>query len=302
VFGRAFEPFRRDSEGHTNKGMAPLRTPILILIVVFSFVGCAKTPQGTGARAISRTAKVSYDIGLDELSRGNYTEAIHHFQTVAKSPRYVKWSSLAKLRLADCLFFQQHFGEAAQQYLTFINQFRGDHNIPYAQYMIGVAYFEQIPSDLFFLPPPYERDRAALKKARSELTIFVETFPRSKYLEEGRKKLAQVIDLQFSYNDYVARYYESREQPGGTIVRLQHALEAFPARANTADTYLRLGKAYVATDRVGMAYVTYQTFLNKFPEDVHVADVRSWLNDLQSILEERGAETPVPSPETTPDS
>jgi len=272
------------------------------MILLSCLVGCAKTQQDKGARAISRTAKASYDLGLDELSRGNYTEAIHHFQTVAKSPRYVKWSSLAKLRLADCLFFQQNFGQAAEQYLSFINQYRGNQNIPYAQYMIGVSYFEQIPSDLFFLPPPFERDRTALKKARAELTIFVDTFPRSQYLDDGREKLARVIDLQFAYNDYVARYYEQRKEPSGAIVRLQHALEAFPVRANTADTYLRLGKAYVATDKVGMAYVTYQTFLNKFPKDKHVADVRTWLNDLQSILEERGATPPTSSPEATPES
>jgi outer membrane protein assembly factor BamD (BamD/ComL family) len=67
--------------------------------------------------------------------------------------------------------------------------------------MVGVAYFEQIPSDLFFLPPPYERDRAALDKARSELMIFVETIPRSRFLEDARQKLSRVIDLQFAYND-----------------------------------------------------------------------------------------------------
>ena len=105
--------------------------------------------------------------------------------------------------------------------------------------------------------------------------------------------LERVKDMQFAFLNYVAEYYESRQEPGGVIVRCEHAMNAFPARAMEAKMDLRLAKAYLAKDRISGALQLYRKHLasgGSAGEDTE-QDVARWVEELESILATKSKES-----------
>jgi outer membrane assembly lipoprotein YfiO len=237
---------------------------------------------------------------VSELSRGNYTEAIYLFREVARSPRYVTWSTLAKLRVGDSLFFQGRHAEAVVHYEGFLAQHKGDPNTAHARYMLAMAHVEQAATDGFLSPPSHERDRAPLQNARRELETFVARHPRSRYFPAVVEKLDWVIDQQFAFNEYVADYYASREHPRAVIARLENALAAFPRRSARLETYLRLGQAHAALKETERGWVMLEKIREEFSPDGNAPEAQEAVADLERILQAQneGALPPEgPTPE-----
>jgi len=275
------------------RGMSNACRYLLMAAFVMQAVACATT-GGAERDHVSRSAEESYREGVSELARGNYTEAIHLFREVARSPRYVRWSTLAKLRVGDSLHFQGRYAEAVVHYEGFLAQHKGDPNTAHARYMLAVSHLEQVATDGFLSPPAYERDRAPLQNARRELETFVARHPRSRYFPAVVEKLDRVIDQQFAFNDYVAGYYASREQPRAVIARLENALATFPRRSARFETYLRLGQAHAALNETERGWGMIRKIRADFPMAAQAPESREALGALEEILQAQddGVKTP----------
>jgi len=256
----------------------------LFLVCVFILCGCSSTK--TLKLSVAEEARLNYQAGMEDLVDGDYTEAINSFRQVAKAPRYVRWSSLAKLRIADSLFFSGKYAEAAQEYEAFILQYQGDPNEAHAQLGLSRSFVEQIPSDMWVLPPSYERERESLNRSRRELETFIARFSQDRHFSDAFKMLESVKDMQFSFLNYVAGYYESRDEPGGVIVRCEHAMKVFPRRSMDAKMDLRLAKAYLAKDQISGALKLYKDHLKSGMSAGQETEkqVAGWVKKLESIL------------------
>ena len=87
---------------------------------------------------------------------------------------YQTWLCLASLRIADTYFAQDQMPNAIEAYRRFIQLHPTHPDVPYAHYRIGLAYYEQLPGDWFFLPPAYEKDLASTGEAEAALARFLE--------------------------------------------------------------------------------------------------------------------------------
>ncbi|NUN14630.1 MAG: outer membrane protein assembly factor BamD [Myxococcales bacterium] len=259
-----------------------------------SFVmACASNVESLSGINLIDPAELAYLHGMDQLNRANYVEAISHFQSVDQMPmdpnRAIQglpaWRALASLRIGDSLFFQGKFPEAAQHYAAFIAANQGDPNLDYAQYMLARSYNEQIPSEWFLVPPIYENDRQSMLRGFEAMTVFVRQYPRSRYLNEVVAMRDRIDELQYEYNSYLVDYYDSREQPAGVVVRLEHMFEQFPGRAHTEANYLLLAKAYVQTDQAARAYRTYRDFLARFPDSRGRLTAEDGMKQLEEIVQ-----------------
>jgi len=137
------------------------------------------------------------------------------------------------------------------------------------------------------LPPPYEREREALNRSRNELERFLEFYSQDRHHQEAKTLLGGVKDMQFAFLNYVTKYYETREEFGGVIVRCESALSSFPERAKAERMDLRLAKAYLNKDRIADALALYQAHLEAGPALEDEESVRGWVTQLTGILESK---------------
>ncbi len=238
-----------------------------IAILVASTL-CACTGHTGPKRTITAQTKSHYIVGMDELLSGNYTEAITAFQQVVKSPGYIKYAALARLRIGDSLFLQEKYDAAIEHYRAFIKQYEGNANVGYARFRIGHAFFEQIPSDWFLAPPSHERQQIFVKHAANSLRRFVALYPTHRLVNQAQEMLDDCERKLYEHELYVAQFYFKRQKPAGVVQRLETAFRKFPDLAGTEDNYMMLANAYAKTKRVDEATAMYQAYLDRFPSGV----------------------------------
>jgi outer membrane protein assembly factor BamD len=274
------------------------RTALLTAaFVVLSAMGC-------GHSVVDRInpgeiAKSRYLEGIESLQSGDYEEAIGLFKQVMRVPGYVRLAANARLRIADSLFLQEKFEQAIATYRAFLREYEGDENAPYAQFRIGNAYYEQIPSDWFMAPPRHERQQNAVRQAAAALKQFVRLYPTSPLTEQAQVMLDDCEQQLYAHEAYVASFYYKREKPAGVVQRLERAFDKYPEHAGTEDNYLMLAKAYTLTDRIGSAESVYEAYLDRFPDGQFRRDAAESLDAIRAI--ERSKPAPAPAP-TAPEA
>lgn len=252
------------------------------LLVMLTCVACSGNRRSSGT-TVSDRARDYYHAGMDELVSGNYTEAIQAFQVVLRAPGYVKYTSMARLRIADALFLQEKYDPAIENYRAFLKQYEGDVNAGYARYRIGHAYHAQVPSDWFLAPPSHERQQTFVRLAERELNRFVSLYPTHRLVADAQELLDDCQRKLYAHELYVAKFYRSREKPAGVVMRMERAFREYPELAATEDNYLMLAQAYAQTSRIGEAKFMYKAYLQRFPKGEFRDQATTSLGTLKSV-------------------
>lgn len=265
----------------------PVRNRSLAAAVCIAALLCGCAGQRVQRRSLSAQAKDRYMVGMDEMLSGNYTEAITAFQQVVRSPGYIKYAALARLRIADCLFQQEKLDAAIEHYRAFLKQYETDPNAAYARFRIGHAFFEQIPSGWFLSPPVHERQQGFVRHAGAQLQRFVTLYPTHRLLGRAQEMLDECERMLYEHELYVARFYRKRDKPAGVVQRLETAFRQYPRLAGTEDNYLMLAKAYAETSRSNKATAMYTAYLDRFPAGEYRREATESIRVLGSDKEKR---------------
>lgn len=190
------------------------------------------TKPVTGAEASN--AAIAYNKAQQEKKDQNYMEATRLLEYVRTNFPYSQYSALAQLSLADMAFDREDWTAAATQYQDFVKSHPSHPRADYAAYRVGFAYFQDRPSDIFLLPPAYEKDQAPVRQALEALNRFVSAYPKSEYIAKGRAMISDCRELLAAHEGYVAEFYSKHERWRGAAQRYM----------TLADTYgdLRDGK------------------------------------------------------------
>ena len=259
----------------------------LLLVLVLGPVatsGCADTVKIT-QRNLQDTARRLYFEAMDELVSGNYVRARQLFGEVARSPRYVRYSALARLRIGDAFYLQERFEEAIEVYRSFVAQYQSDANIPYAQFRIASAYHARIPSGWFLTPPDYEMDLTMTREAVRELERFIRTFPTSRFADVARRKLGEARKMLFEHVVYAADFYDSRDQPRAVAWRLEQAVTEYPEFAVEPELVWRMATRYADAGDSADAARAYGLYLEKFPEGDEAGEAKRRLEAIRKALQ-----------------
>jgi outer membrane protein assembly factor BamD len=214
----------------------------------------------------SGQAKYSYEEGMEALEGGDYLEASKQFNYVRTKFPYSKYATLATLRVADTHFKQDQYPEAIEAYRRFIQLHPTHPDVPYAQYKIGISFYEELPGDWFFMPPAYEKDLTSTEDAERELRKFLELYPNTQYAEDVGEKLAIVRQRLADHEFFVATFYMQQEQPRAAAMRLQVLLERFPGIGFDQEALFLLGKSYLLLKDVGQAVHTWKQLIDQYPD------------------------------------
>lgn len=249
----------------------------------------------TGAVDYSVSAPKNYDRGMAELAEKDWQAAAKYFSFIKSRFPYSRYAVLAELRLADAEF-------GAEQYLNAIDDYRAfatlhpTHEMVvngYTSLRVGEAYVEQLPGDLWILPPSYEKDQTATEEAETELRRFLDKYPDSPYRKRGEDLLTKVGKRLAAHEWYVARYYWDRGKPMGTVLRLRRLLERYSGTGHDIDAMWLLGRAYVKVGMPDRARATWTDLVTKFPTSGKAGDAKAAIAKLPAAAKADGG-PPLP--------
>lgn len=224
---------------------------LAVLALALVVGGCgsrgAKPPEGA-----AQADKFLYEKGSEALNGKKWYRAREYFRQLVDNYPQSQYRPDAKLGLGDSFLGENTIESvilAVNEYREYLTFFPTGRRVDYAQFKLGMAHYAQM------LGP--QRDQTQTREAIKEFETFVERFPNSSLIEEGRKKLRECKD-RLSESEYAVGvfYWRTRWYPGA-VDRLKGLLTQDPGftRRDGAYYYLADSLAKMKLDAQAIPYL-----------------------------------------------
>jgi outer membrane protein assembly factor BamD len=242
--------------------------------------GVVKAPTGT-----LEPDKFLYEKGTEALDKKRWLVAREYFRDLIDTYPQTPFRADAKLGIGDT-----YIGEkTAESYVLALNEFREFLNFypthqrgDYAQLRMGMAHFYQMHSP--------DRDQTETREAIQELTLFVERYPRSTMLAEGKQRLREARDRLSQYEYNVGYHYFRQRWYPGAVDRLKTLIDTDPEFTRRDAAYFYLGESFYRTKNSAQALPYYDRLLKEFEQSEFLLEAKKRVDEIKAELAKK-AET-----------
>jgi outer membrane protein assembly factor BamD len=148
------------------------------------------------------------------------------------------WATKAQIMAAFTYYQSNKYDDAIIALDRFIQLHPGHKDIPYAYYLKGLCFYEQI-SDV-------GRDQRVTQQALDALAEVVKRYPDTPYARDARLKVELTIDHLAGKEMLVGRYYQKNQQYVGAINRYRTVIERYQTTTHVPEALHRLVECYLA--------------------------------------------------------
>ena len=228
----------------------------LLLLILLLLAGCASEDQTLSAE----TPEGLYLLGYKDFKDKDYEKAAKKFDQIEQQFPYSRWSERAQIMAAYSQYLQNEYTDALLTLDRFLQLHPGNRNVPYALYLKGLCYFEQM-SD-----PTREQEMSA--KADKTFKELLARFSTSIYANDAKEKLVAIQNHLAAKELAVGRYYEKTEDYIAAMNRFQSAIKGWPESNQIPEAYYRLAVCYKALGMTKQMGQVRDTLKKKFPDSV----------------------------------
>jgi outer membrane protein assembly factor BamD len=214
-----------------------------------------------------------YNQALARLQSKDYDGAAKKFAELEKQYPYSQWQRKGILMTTFSQYQNASYDDAIASAKRYIGLFPTSPDVPYAYYLEGMSYYNQIPD--------INRDQDRAAKAVEIFALITEKFPKSEYVEDARYKLQVARDQLAGKEMLVGRYYLNQHNYAAAINRFREVLFKYQTTRHAEEALLRLTEAYLALGIPGEAQTAAAVLGHNFPES-------DWYKDAYALLQGSG--------------
>ncbi|MBW4331520.1 outer membrane protein assembly factor BamD [Stakelama sp. CBK3Z-3] len=200
--------------------------------------GCASTKAGNDLPYVARDVGTLYSAGKEKLDKGQYKLAAALFAEVERQHPFSVWARRAQLMAAFSYYMDDDYTQAIQSAQRFIAEHPGSPSAPYAYYLVGLCYYQQIAD--------VDRDQKITEQAKAALGELVRRYPDTRYAADARLKLDLVEDHLAGKEMEVGRFYEQRGNWLAATKRFQTVVDDYQTTTHVPEALMRLTETYLA--------------------------------------------------------
>jgi len=215
----------------------------LALALVSSLAACGWFGSKDDEQFNEQPVEVLYNRALDDLGRQEYKIAAKEFEEVDRQHPYSVWATKAQIMAAFTYYQSNKYDDAIIALDRFIQLHPGHRDVPYAYYLKGLCYYEQI-SDV-------GRDQRMTQQALDALSDVAKRFPDSVYARDARLKVELTIDHLAGKEMDIGRYYQKQHQFVGAVNRYRTVIECYLSlgvQSEAKETAAVLGHNFPGSD------------------------------------------------------
>lgn len=213
-----------------------------------------------------------YNDGHNALLAGEYEIAAQKFDEVERQHPYSVWATKSQLMAAFAHYEDEKYDEAVIALDRFIQLHPSNKDVPYATYLKGLSYYEQI-SDV-------GRDQLMTDQAQKTFRELIKRFPTSKYARDARLKLDLTVDHLAGKEMEIGRYYTSRNQCIAALNRFKAVVEKYQTTTHVPEALHRMIECYIQLGLEDEAKRTAAVLGHNFPGS-------EWYIDTYQIVERK---------------
>lgn len=216
-----------------------------------------------------------YNEGLARLEKGDTEGAAQRFSDIEKQASFSPQARRGMVMTAFAHYEGGRYEEAITAARRFIAQHPQDKDAAYAQYIIAMSYYNQIPD--------ITRDQERTERAVIAFSELIERYPRSEYVQDARDKLLVARDQLAGKEMTIGRYYLTQRNFPAAVNRFRNVVSRYQTTRHVEEALMRLTESYMALGITNEAQTAAAVLGHNFPDS-------TWYRDSYTLLQSGGLE------------
>jgi len=220
---------------------------LLCFIATIMIVSCSSNNKDIYS---SMDPKQIYNRGKLNIKKKNFPEAAKDFEALEANYPYGDDTDKAKLSLIYSYYEKKDYPQLKLVAERFLKMNPNHVYADYAQYMLGVADYDQYYSTVYrvFNIDRSKRESGLAISAFDAFKVLLENFPKSKYALDARHRMLHLRN-QIAFNElHIAEYYLNRESYVAASNRAYSIVTNFSGTPAVSPALKIMAKAYNKLD------------------------------------------------------
>jgi outer membrane protein assembly factor BamD len=248
---------------------------LLAVAFALSFAGCTLFNKEDDYVPEDPADKL-YNEGLFLLnSKQDYAGAAKKFDEVDRQNPYSDWARKALLMSAFSYYQAQKYDDCVNAAKRYVTLHPGSPDAAYAQYLIGMSYYDQILD--------VNHDQARADKAVGALEEVVRKYPDTEYALNAKKKIDMARDQLAGKEMEIGRFYMKKRDFTGAINRFKVVVTHYQTTREVEEALERLTEAYISLGILDEAQTAAAVLGHNFPDS-------PWYKDAYKLVKNAGGE------------
>ena len=208
---------------------------LYFLLLLLIIVSCAKNNTENSVineKSLELQVLEAYGAGKDALESGDVLYAAKKFNEVETLFPQSDLAPRSALMAAYSYYVQDYYSDTIAELERFIKVYPFHKDIPYAHYLLGISYFEQIVDE--------KKDLQSIKNAKIKFDFVLKEYSNTEYALDAEFKISLIDDILASKEMYIGRYYFDRKKWISAINRFRTVIDDYDTTIYTAEALHRL--------------------------------------------------------------
>jgi outer membrane protein assembly factor BamD len=259
-------------------------TRALVILCALASLGACSGLDLDKFNIFAAKEEPTVDVPADQLynqavfllnEKKDYKEAAKKFEEVDRQHPYSDWARKSLIMSAFAYYEARQYDDCIASAKRYISLHPGSAEAPYAQYLIGASYFDQIPD--------VTRDQSRTEKAIQALDELNRKYPSSEYASDARKKIEMARDQLAAKEMETGRYLMRQKDFIGAINRFKVVVTQYQTTRHVEEALLRLTECYMTLGIVQEAQTAAAVLGHNFPDS-------KWYKEAYDLVKSGGLE------------
>ncbi len=184
-----------------------------------------------------KNVETLYNEAMDEIEADNYPKAITLFDEVERQHPYSTWAAKAQIMTAYLYYRQAKYNDAVLAINRFLSLHPGSKYAPYAHYLKGMCYYEQITDT--------RRAQDATKQAYETFNRLIILYPTTDYAKDANAKMRLTVNHIAGKEMDIGRYYLKQGKYGAALNRFADVVRNYSNTEQVEEALYRLTETYL---------------------------------------------------------
>jgi outer membrane protein assembly factor BamD len=178
----------------------------------------------------------AYEEGLKELKAGDVIYAAKKFNEAEILFPQSEYAPKSALMAAYSYYSQNYYGDAIAELVRFLRVYPNHKDIAYAEYLLGLCYYEQIVDE--------KKDLQSIVNAKKTFRNLISKYPESEFATDAKFKIDFINEVLAGKEMFIGRYYFDKKKWIPAINRFRIVVDNYETTIYVEEAIHRLVEIY----------------------------------------------------------